>query len=1536
MEKPLPDIPASTLHSNQQQHASSTLSTLTVEAYDHLHKFLLCLLEDEEGLESSRDEWVRAIQGGLRELGEGMAMGDWLAGIKRGKLLKKKLSRTAEVGSTVKSGISEEAKGDVDEHQPASKVSTGSTPKSIEDLRNHHLESLRSMVNKSTTPLPKPRVKHLLLTVTPFGVDWPENAGLKSIETSCRFVSGAFALPPQGASGNDLDNVVYGLDEWNDALKDEDALQIVGGTFVLNGPASSVQHSTLRKILRVSLFAYLSVLLEQQVLSDSHVPLRFRKPSLPLNGSPSAPAGAPVHRALSTSHVGYRPKRDSHSGFWSFLSKKKDDFVRRAADAAPMLVRRGSLDLPATNSSPQPRSSEENSARPRRLSIIGDFRPSFLGVQKEQPPEEPPFATALSLLKRFEDLYSTSPGVAFSPPPLLVRLAEKEKRDPERKLTGDERAALSSILGWTTKAAKGNGMAGTSGFVLQQGLCVLYSENTPAISPGTSRPTTPGTTRTHSSSSVVSLHGTQKTSCCGLKKWVTYRYWSRDVAADECLGDAVIRMCGTACDPCQEPKCQWKRGEHERLWTHAGVRVSANLSFDPGSKLDDGSDAPVEMWESCVECGKEGKKQTMSDGTYLFSFAKYLELLIYSPTLLQLAVPPCEHTTTPSRPWSHADTPLPKMRTNIVRNFSYSDRRLSFTISTVEDIFEVSVPRLQIIRGRLENNNEQSHQSNVIEPDRRALRREMMKWWQGLAEYIDELEANFVPEHATSFHKSLPRLPSVSIDDGYDLLDDDDGVATPKGRSTVLPPHPPNTPQTPRVPSRGSLSFPFPSKQDEAEQPSEPTSTPTNTPHSSTITTHTTSELDSLQLLTSIRHSFQRTEQNLYTELARTPESSLNDARRSFHTAAKGATRRLNAWQTKHTPSMAGHLHIPSDVEPSWWSPGCHAMPGSNVLIRENDWGSIIAFTLSSQDYARELTNMSSNRSHIMPPVPPPTPAKTRPSFFSRGKWSTSPTQQPDPDQEDAVWHEPEEYSAVISRKEHPRDPTSILMTIPEVLRKAPVDLSSLPSTSKFASFGTASGKAVMPPLARAKAEVQVSRQAADAYLSGVSSESVDKIISGLEAVSDIPRSRRNSGSDSQTSASTFFETNIRRGKTSSIMTRDSDTSTIGPPSTDSHLIVPPPLPPKHEASEPTSPEEIAPPTESTISATGSMSETLTNTLGAALRYMVGGGESPHLHLKHHHGLLSTASPAIDERPHIKYDWTIGKRLRFSCTVYYAKQFDSLRRRCGIEDTFLKSLARSENWLAEGGKSKSNFWRTTDNQYIIKTLVNAWNVADLQVLIDLGPSYFRYMDATASKATVLAKLLGFYTVEIKNLETGTVQAKADLLVMENLFYNQTIAKTFDLKGIQGRRVKASSGTENVGSKTLFDGEWIEGQQRALTLVHPHSKAILTEAIRSDCEFLARSNIMDYSLLVGICQERKHIYCGLVDAIGSYTFAKTLEYKAKQGLSTGKEVTVIPPVEYQDRFVNAMDNYFLACPDKWSRPLDHTSVPSDYRKLPSVL
>ena len=83
------------------------------------------------------------------------------------------------------------------------------------------------------------------------------------------------------------------------------------------------------------------------------------------------------------------------------------------------------------------------------------------------------------------------------------------------------------------------------------------------------------------------------------------------------------------------------------------------------------------------------------------------------------------------------------------------------------------------------------------------------------------------------------------------------------------------------------------------------------------------------------------------------------------------------------------------------------------------------------------------------------------------------------------------------------------------------------------------------------------------------------------------------------------------------------------------------------------------------------------------------------------------------------------------------------------------------------------------------------------------------MDHASSHASVLAKLMGFYTVEMSNLVSGD-RTVVNLLVMENLFFNHRVARTFDLKGIAGRKVKVNDKVETV-AKTLFDSEWVEGE-----------------------------------------------------------------------------------------------------------------------------
>ncbi|TBU43722.1 hypothetical protein BD309DRAFT_959936 [Dichomitus squalens] len=1562
MEKPLPDLPAGT--ASRARRTSSNLA-LTVEARAHLHHFISRLLEEENDLRD-KETWAERLEASLNDLGASMERGGWLAGFKRARYVRKRQHDEEE-----KRRAEEQARKDKEEQEQArNRTAKGKSKLKetfVEELVAEDvptvkelaasLEQLREHASNPVPPTPKPSVKHMLLTVSGLPSSEPsEDMGFKLVRSAihCSFKSGEFALP-RAVDGEDAADpvILTGLENWGASLlSSDDPLQVVGGTFVLKGLNALPQYHAVCRILRLAVFTYLSLLLEQDLLSNSHVELHYPKVTIP--NLPTFPLT--VERASSSPNVKEKPRRDSGPGLWSFLSKKTEDLLHRATNAAPVIARRGSVDLSfgakfqrATSLPHGP----DGGFLSRRLSLLSTV--ASRTSQDSKDPQTTIFATLVERLDLWKDLLSTSPGVVFYLPDFLVSIVERESKDPGRKLLGDEKAALTSLLGWQGKETSSQGMTGVSGFVRHQGITVLYSEHIPGTSTLLSSPPTPS----KSDNASVELQTPPRLPCWGQRrKWINYRYYQRGRHWDESLGEAIVRWCETAEDPCRHPECQFQRGEHDMRWIHGGVRLLATVS-PPTSGDASTSDDSVRMWVGCGICGKESSKEVMHDGTFMFSFAKFFELLVYSPAIHTLSPPLCGHTAFPEKPWSPVDTPIPQARFNIIRRFSYTGRIVTMTLNDIRDVFEVQVPRLQILRRKAAErkvppdsaSNRNGAQPSVLGEAHKILRREIMRWWQGLSDHMDQLEERFIADHPSAFHKSLPRLPST--DDDYDAQSEDDALSTPKAH----PKPPPSSPLTPKVYSGvggATNSYPFLSTPYNSPSPaSQPGSVSTSalsspTPTDSVMTSNTSStitsgDVDSLQLLAGLRYKFQQTEQELYTELAHTSEKNLNDVRRSFVTAARGATKRLAAWEKKHSSEAHGHpstLSEPPVVpEPEWWKNGCHAVPGGNVIVREDDWGSIIAFTLSTADYQRELSNMSTPRNNTAPAAPPTTPTVPRPSLFRtpesfRRFVSGSTPHLPDPDHDDAGWQEPETYSAVISRKEHPREPAA-LAAIRDVLRqKASADSGMSPSL--LSPAGAPSGKlngTETPRSVRSKPAVEISTLAAGGQVSGMPTavESAGKILHDLEAISKANPSRT-SLSDSRHSSSGFFEATIRRGKASSLMT-DSDGSTVQE-STGSSVTNPPPLPPKdlseskdggdaHSGTEP-------PPTP----AKSGFTSVFTNSLTSAMRYVLQPGELPRPSPgKAHHGLLSADAPAIDERPHIKYDWTIGKRLRFSCTVYYAKQFDQLRKRCGVEDVFMKSMARSENWAAEGGKSRSNFWRTTDNRFIIKTLVNAWNVADLQVLIDLGPSYFKYMEATASKPTVLAKLLGFYTVEIRNLENGSTQAKADLLVMENLFYDRKITKTFDLKGIQGRKIKASSGSQ---SKTLFDGEWIEGQQRALTLVRLHSKVVLQEAIKADCDFLAKSNIMDYSLLLGIDEENKQMVCGLVDTIGSYTFAKTLEYKAKQGLNSSKEVTVVPPHEYQERFVSAMDDYFLACPDKWSRPLDNSQIPSDYRTLPSVL
>jgi 1-phosphatidylinositol-3-phosphate 5-kinase len=249
----------------------------------------------------------------------------------------------------------------------------------------------------------------------------------------------------------------------------------------------------------------------------------------------------------------------------------------------------------------------------------------------------------------------------------------------------------------------------------------------------------------------------------------------------------------------------------------------------------------------------------------------------------------------------------------------------------------------------------------------------------------------------------------------------------------------------------------------------------------------------------------------------------------------------------------------------------------------------------------------------------------------------------------------------------------------------------------------------------------------------------------------------------------------------------------------------------------------------------------------------------------------------------------------------------------------VESLARCIKWDASGGKSGSAFLKTRDQRFIAKELSRS----ELQTMASFAPAYFDYMSSavTNSRPTLLAKIFGCYKITFKKTdETGTKAklTQMNLLVMENLFYDRRFSRIFDLKGSTRNRHVQATGREN---EVLLDENLVELSQVTPYFLREHSKRILRGALHSDSKFLADVNVMDYSLVAGVDEERHELVVGIVDYIRQYTWDKKLESWVKDSAFLGAakgEPTIITPKQYRHRFLKAIERYFPFVPDRWMK------------------
>lgn len=271
---------------------------------------------------------------------------------------------------------------------------------------------------------------------------------------------------------------------------------------------------------------------------------------------------------------------------------------------------------------------------------------------------------------------------------------------------------------------------------------------------------------------------------------------------------------------------------------------------------------------------------------------------------------------------------------------------------------------------------------------------------------------------------------------------------------------------------------------------------------------------------------------------------------------------------------------------------------------------------------------------------------------------------------------------------------------------------------------------------------------------------------------------------------------------------------------------------------------------------------------------------------------------------HLKYQFQQGS-AKMLCKVFFAEQFDAVRRKCGVDERIVESLSRCLKWDSKGGKTKSVFLKTLDDRLVLKSL----SPIETQAFLRFAPAYFRIMSEALfhELPSVIAKMLGFYQVIIKNPVTG-VEFNWFLLVMENLFYDRSPTRIFDLKGSMRNRRIQSTGEQN---EVLLDENMVEFIYESPLFSREHSKRILRASVWNDTLFLARQNVMDYSLMIAIDETRNELVIGIIDCIRTYTWDKKLETWIKD---RGKNrPTVTSPREYKNRFREAMGRYVLQAP-----------------------
>jgi hypothetical protein len=278
----------------------------------------------------------------------------------------------------------------------------------------------------------------------------------------------------------------------------------------------------------------------------------------------------------------------------------------------------------------------------------------------------------------------------------------------------------------------------------------------------------------------------------------------------------------------------------------------------------------------------------------------------------------------------------------------------------------------------------------------------------------------------------------------------------------------------------------------------------------------------------------------------------------------------------------------------------------------------------------------------------------------------------------------------------------------------------------------------------------------------------------------------------------------------------------------------------------------------------------------------------------------------------------------YSVWDYSPYVFDKIRQLKGVSKDFLESfitpIDKDEEMTKSTARSGSYFYRTKDEKYYIKTL----QYPEVSALITILSDYLTHL--TEYPKSLLVKIYGLWRIKDEERDDLWV------IVMGNAFPpGIKLDSVYDLKGRKAKPSCRRTMEKDSEIKTEYD-------YPKIFLIEEDKDYYLTQ-LKVDIELLRKHNRMDYSLLVGICQDVKedtiigtpqctnqlllrgtlaqsseymqYFWIHIIDILTVYNTQKKLANLFKKTVFERETLSTVDPVFYFDRFFSFMSRTLLS-------------------------